>query len=173
MEVTFEFVDHSNIDLYVNVGQQSYREHYLHLWENEDPLSYLSISFYHEPVMKELLDTHCENYLIKTINGIAGVLKISFDKGYGKWSAKDSLYLHRIYLLNAYSGIGVGKATLEFVCEKARAHNKKVIWLEAMKKGVAKNFYQKNGFKIVGETIITLKGILHQESEMWVMAKTL
>ena len=42
-----------------------------------------------------------------------------------------------------------------------------------MKKGKAKNFYQKHGYKIIGESNVELSGVLEEEKAMWVMAKEL
>lgn len=173
MEITYELVNINNMDLYVKTGLQSYHEHYLYLWEDENPESYLSISFNDKTVRKELADLNCENYLVKANETIAGVLKISFDKGQGQWPASDSLYLHRIYLLDAYAGNGIGKATLEFVDNRAKHLKKKIVWLEAMKTSKALAFYQKNGFSIVDETVITLKGIKASERQMWILVKNI
>ena len=173
MEVTFEPVNPTSIDVYIQTGLQSYDEHYLYLWENKNPESYLSISFTHKTVAKELADSSSENYILKVDGNVAGVLKISSNKGYDQWIANDSLYLHRIYLLSAFSGKGIGGATLKFVFNRARELNKKVVWLEAMKTSKALAFYQKNGFKIVSETTIELKGIKPSEKEMWILTKEL
>ena len=171
--IQFEPLTQENIQTYIVVGTQSYTEHYLHLWERNDPTPYLATSFTHDVVTQELKNANCVNFLVKHNNTNAGILKISLHHEWGKWSATDALYLHRIYLLKSATGKGVGKAVLQFTEKLARDLKKKVIWLEAMKKGQAVHFYEKNGFEVVGESHVPLKGVLNNEKEMWVLAKVL
>lgn len=169
----FEPLTKENIENYIQVGTQSYIEHYLHLWKEHDPSSYLATSFTPKVVTYELNDPNCINFLVKYDEKNAGILKISLNHEWGKWSAKEALYLHRVYLLKSTTGKGVGKAVLDFTQNLAQGLQKKVIWLEAMKKGRAVQFYQKNGYQLIGESNVELKGILDHEKEMWVLAKTL
>jgi ribosomal protein S18 acetylase RimI-like enzyme len=170
MDTVFESLTFTNMDAYIEVGTQSYREHYLHLWENQIP-TYLKVSFTEQVVRQELNDSNCLNFLVKHQNKNAGILKISLDQGWGKWAAKEALYLHRIYLLKDTTGKNIGKKVLDFIRNEAQKRGKKIIWLEAMKKGRAKNFYQKNGYEIIGESAVELSGVLKEEKEMWVMGK--
>lgn len=173
MEIGFEPLEGATVSDYIKTGVQAYNEHYLHLWKDRNSDSYISISFTEETVNQELTNSNSLNFLIKYEDLNVGILKISKNKGWGKWKDRNALYLHRLYLLNAYSGKGIGRTALEFTEKSAINLNKKVVWLEAMKKGDALNFYLKNGFNIVGETSIELKGIKPTEKEMWVLAKLL
>ncbi len=173
MEVTFAPITELNLPQYLEVGRQSYNEHYLHLWENRDPRSYFATSFTETQVQQEVKDPNCDNFLIQYKIAYAGVLKLSKHYGWREWKDKEALYLHRIYLLREFSGKGLGKVVLEFVTTYAKRLDKKVIWLETMKKGKALNFYRANGFEIAGETVITLAGVLPAEKEMWILIKKL
>ena len=173
MEVVLEEVTQSSLETYCKVGEQAYREHYLHLWENQDPISYLQTSFTALVVAQELSNPNCFNYLINHNNTYCGILKIELNKGYQHKADSEALYLHRIYLCNAFTGKGIGKAVINQVEVLALTFKKKTIWLEAMKKGKPLNFYQNNGYQIVAETKITLGGIKPEECEMWVLAKSL
>lgn len=173
MKTTFETVTSKSIDLYCRLGEQSYREHYLHLWKKREPKPYLSTSFVKQVVTEELLDENCENYIVLHEGQAAGILKLAKHKAIAGFSSKHALYLHRVYLLKAFSNKGIGNATLRFVTKQAATLHKEVIWLEAMKKGRAHKFYQKNGFEIIDETKVQLPGIIASEQEMWIMAKRL
>ena len=173
MEVSFEPLTKKTIPSYIEVGTQSYKEHYLHLWKGQDPKPYLDISFTKEVAQLELDDPNCLNYLVKCQNVNAGILKIEIDHKCADWSANDALYLHRIYLLKSATGQNIGKKVLAFTDNLARNFNKKVIWLETMKKGKAKNFYQNHGYQTIGESNVQLLGILEEEKAMWVMVKHL
>lgn len=171
MQMEFIPLTTDNQSVYMDVGTQSYEEHYLHLWTNRDPTPYLNTSFTPEVVQQELQSEHCFNYLVKCNDDFAGILKLVTDKGWGAIKDADSLYLHRLYLLRKSTGQGVGQRVLEFVEAFGKKRNKSMIWLEAMKKGQAKNFYKNQGFKIIGDSTVNLNGVLHEEKEMWVMYK--
>ena len=171
--IHFEKLTEKTIAKYCALGRQSYTEHYLHLWEGNDPKSYLNTSFTEEVVTQELKDPNCRNFIVKHDRSNAGILKVSIDKGCVNFTHREALYLHRIYLLNEYSGKGIGKATLNFVTDMATSFRKKIIWLEAMKKGSAHKFYMSNGFEILGDTKVALPGVIEKESEMWLLGKNL
>ncbi len=172
MGVVFEPVTLETMNTYIEVGTQSYKEHYLHLWENQIP-TYLTTSFTKKVVQKELSNPNCRNYLVKSQYKNAGIIKITVDQAWGEWNSGEALYLHRIYLLKNTTGKNIGTTTLNFVENLAMKQKKKIIWLEAMKKGNAKEFYHKNGFEVIGDAEITLPGVLQEEKEMWVMGKRL
>lgn len=134
-------------------------------------MSYLETSFTRSVVTQELNDPNCYNYLVKFKSKNVGILKITIDQGWGNWTAKDALYLHRLYLLKKVTGKNIGKAALDHAYELANNFCKKIIWLETMKKGDAKNFYQKHGYEIIGDSQVVLPRVLTGEKEMWVMAK--
>ncbi|NKI32974.1 GNAT family N-acetyltransferase [Croceivirga thetidis] len=173
MEINFEALTEKTIPTYSSLGKQSYVEHYLHLWQNSNPKPYIESSFTVDVVTTEFKDSNCQNFLVKYNGSNAGVLKVSINKSCNGFTAEEALYLHRIYLLKEFSGKGIGKATLKFVVKLAKEFQKKVIWLEAMKKGKAHQFYQSNGFKTIGETTVNLPNVLPWESAMWILAKTI
>ncbi len=175
MEVNIQFIPLSrkNIDTYITVGEQSYNAHYLHLWENNNAIPYISASFTTEVVTSELVHANCDNYVIVVDRVPAGVLKITRHKACANFTEKEALYLHRLYLKKEFTGKGIGNEVLLFCVDRARRLQKKVIWLEAMKKGNALAFYQKNGFGIIGETQIALPGVKPDQKEMWVLAKSI
>ena len=129
MKTTFETVTSKSINIYCRLGEQSYREHYLHLWKRREPKPYLSTSFVQQVVAAELLDENCENYIIVHEGQAAGILKLEKNKAIADFSSKQALYLHRVYLLKAFSNKGIGSATLSFVTKLAITLHKKVIWL--------------------------------------------
>ena len=172
MGTLFEPVTPETMATYIKVGTQSYLEHYLYLWKDQNP-TYLKVSFTPEVVQSEIDNPHCCNYLIKHNRTNVGILKITIHQSWGNWTSKDALYLHRLYLLEHATGKNIGKNSLHFVENLAKRHQKKVIWLEAMKKGLAKQFYQKNGYTSIGKSCISLEGVKESEKEMLVMGKTL
>ncbi|MER3317711.1 MAG: GNAT family N-acetyltransferase [Allomuricauda sp.] len=166
-------VTEKNLEKYVDVGVKSYCEHYLHLWENEDPTPYISHGLTAEVVERELKDPNAVNYLINLNEKTVGILKLVKNCGIDEISDTDALKAEKIYLLKEHSGKGIGKQLLEFIEETARGLNKKVVWLDAMQKGKPVHFYQKNGYVIKRESEVVLPNAKPSEKPMWILTKTL
>ncbi|WP_298928324.1 GNAT family N-acetyltransferase [uncultured Allomuricauda sp.] len=173
MNIYFEPVNSSTIDTYILVGKKSYQEHYLHLWENEDSTPYISKSFTKTIVQNELFDPNIENFLVQAEHTTVGIVKLIKNKALDELSSENALLAEKIYLLQAYSGKGLGKMVLQLIESYAKDLNKDVIWLDTMKKGNPINFYLKNGFKIKRESELKLSGAKLSEKEMWVLTKQL
>jgi GNAT superfamily N-acetyltransferase len=120
---------------------------------------------------KEEGDENTILYRILSNQKAIGVLKISLDAATGDFSREEALCVDKIYILNEYSGKGIGKKVLQFVTLRAEELSKKIVWLDTMQKGPALNFYLKNGFQIHGESKVTFPTVIEKESLMWVMVK--
>jgi Acetyltransferases len=166
-------VDPSNLDIYTSVGTQSYREHYLHLWENEDPTPYISHGLTKEAVQRELEDKNNQHFLIQYDGDTAGILKLVTDCGIDEIPKETALKAEKIYLLQEHSGKGLGKQVLQYIEDYARSIGKKMVWLDTMQKGNPIFFYQKNGYVIKRESEVSLQGAKPSEKPMWILTKNL
>ncbi|MEZ4809248.1 MAG: GNAT family N-acetyltransferase [Allomuricauda sp.] len=171
--IFLEPVTPDTMETYISVGKKSYKEHYLHLWENEDPSPYIANSFAQEVVEDELADPNVVNYLVRKGDAVVGIVKLIKDRSLDELSEKESLLAQKIYLLKAYSGMGLGKKVLQCIEDYARGLNKKVVWLDTMQKGSPIHFYLKNGFKIKKEGMLGLPGAKPSERPMWILTKQL
>ena len=169
--VHFEPITPSHYDSYIEIGTKAYNQHYLHLWPNENSGPYIGSSFTKAVLKKEATDNNTILYRIILNKKVVGVLKITLNAALADFSEKDALYLDKIYILKAYTGIGIGKKVLQFVQLRASEMNKKIIWLDTMQKGPALDFYLKNGFEIHSGNKVSLPTILEEKSHMWVMVK--
>lgn len=167
----FEPLIASKYQTYIDVGTQAYNEHYLHLWTNENSRPYIESSFNQKVLTKEENDDNTILYLIQLNGQAIGVFKITLNSQVASFTKQESLYIDKIYILNMYSGQGIGKKILQFVQLRAKAMDKKVIWLDTMQKGPALAFYLKNGFKIQSESKVPFDSIISDESLMYVMVK--
>ncbi|MCL6272701.1 GNAT family N-acetyltransferase [Muricauda sp. 2012CJ35-5] len=166
-------VNKTNMEIYISVGVQSYKEHYLHLWERNDPYPYISRSFTSTIVEKDMENPNLQLYLVQYGEAIAGIVKLVLDAPLDEYQAKDALLAQKIYLLHAYSGKGLGKQILDLISEKARKLNKNILWLDTMQKGGPIKFYLKNGFEIKKESELQIPGAIPEEKPMWVLTKQL
>ena len=169
--ICFEAVRQANKETYTEVGSLSYRQHYTHLWEKGDPTPYLAGSFTAEVLDGELRDGCSAHFIVSVGGKEAGILKIIKDCPVGTFSAKEALLIEKIYLLNNFTGMGIGAAVLEFAEAYAWRLAKKVIWLDTMQKGPALPFYLKHHYRILQEHKLHYDGVIDEERPMFVLTK--
>lgn len=160
-------------DAYIRTGIKSYRQHYLHLWENQDPGAYIDNSFNLGIVEQEYQDPKVSLFLICSNKSPVGVLKLILNMTLELPDQIDCLFLERIYLLAEYSGAGIGTRVLQFTEAIAHDHKIKAICLETMQKGPALKFYQKNGYKIWSSKNLEYPGLVEAERPMYILGKLL
>ena len=117
----------------------------------EDMDAYIQTAFSKEKIQAELANEASIFHFVKKDKTIIGYLKLNVDGAQSEF-IEDGLELERIYLLEAYQGIGVGQIMMNKVFEIARTLNKSTLWLGVWEKNDgAIRFYQRNGFKKFGE----------------------
>lgn len=161
------------IDEYIEVGKKSYLQHYKDFWVDGDPSPYINESFTNEVLEEELQDLNSELFIIYSDKFPVGILKIILDKSIGDYTEEESLLLQKIYLLKESSGKGIGSKVLNFVENFAKEQHKKMVWLDAMVKGKAIPFYQKNGYQIHSTKKLHYKNYKDEKREMYNMIKKL
>ena len=162
-----------HFETYMEIGSESYKQHYLHLWQNQDPTPYLQSSFSREVVQQEWEDPSVVLYLVVSGQSPAGIVKLILDKNIPLLQGKACLFLERIYLLREFSGRGLGSQVLNYVEELGRQGKKEAICLETMQKGRALSFYQKYGFSIIGEKQLDYPDVVDSERPMYILCKNL
>lgn len=166
-------VEPKQFETYIQVGRKSYCQHYLHLWEDQDPTPYFKNSFHELALKKEWEDPNCLLFLIHVKNNPAGIVKILLNKTTPAVKATDCLFLERIYILNEYSGQGLGTYALAFIEKLARKYRKNYVWLESMQKGKALDFYKQKGFTVLGEKLLNYPNLVESERPMYIMGRKL
>ena len=73
--------------------------------------------------------------------------------GYASYSKiEEGVYkLHKLYVLPGLQGKGVGRALLDYVSDEVQSLGANTLRLNMNRHNVAKSFYEKLGFKIIGE----------------------
>ena len=166
-------VTKDSVDTYVQVGTRSYKEHYLHLWKDSNPLPYLERNLSPAVVHKELLDPNQKHFVITANGQPAGIAKIVRNAAMGDYYAEEALLLEKIYLLKAYSGKGLGRKCLDYLVALARTLEKKLLWLDTMQNGRALSFYLDYGFEILGEKDLALPDVLEDQKAMYILGYSL
>jgi len=158
---------------YCKLGEQAYRDHYLHLWPEKDPSPYIESSFTTAVIRKEIKDPNTFHFIIRKQSEGIGILKLIKDKGIEKVPHQGSMLLEKIYLLNKYTGKGHGKQILEKLEAMALSLKIRHLWLATMKKGSALLFYQELGYTIIGEQQLPFENARQDEQEMYLLLKQL
>ena len=171
--VQFEPLTPDLYDDYIKIGITAYNQHYRHLWTNGETSTYIQNSFTKEVLLKEERDDNTELYLIKSNKIYVGLLKITIHKPIANYKAPESLYIDKIYVLKEYTGLGLGRKTLDFAANLGKKLSKKAIYLEAMQKGPALPFYLAYGFDIIDTTRSPFTNMLEEEKPMYILLKEL
>jgi len=108
---------------------------------------------YNESVLTEQLQDSKNNYNFLFQKGeVAGYSNIKFDESNQHIETQNVTKLDRIYLLEEFFGQKLGAELLEFNIELSKQNNQAGIWLYTWVENYrAISFYEKYGFKIVGE----------------------
>ncbi len=156
---------------YLEAGRQGYRDHYCHLWPKGDPSPYLSRNFTEDVLRKELGLPGVLHWVVYVEGTAAGICKVDLTRESKTFHPGRALFLEKIYFKNEYTGKGLGHTMLEMLAGLARQKSRTGIWLEAMQKGPALDFYRKQGFEILGTTAVPYPEVLEEEKPMWILGK--
>ncbi|WP_425236261.1 GNAT family N-acetyltransferase [Ulvibacterium sp.] len=173
MDIAITALTQELFDVYCAIGIKSYRQYYLHLWENADPAPYIDASFTHTVLDRELAHPNNEHFIIYHGASPVGIFKVLLHSKIATYSSKEALLLEKLYLLREYSGKGIGTEVLNFVEKRTKELNKRILWLDTMKKGPAVNFYLKNGFEILREGVLEFPNVLKSERQMLILYKAI
>jgi len=118
----------------------------------EDLAQYMRQAFSLEQITEEL-SNHKNIFLVAEIDGkAAGYAKLIVDNIEPGITAARPVELSRLYSHQEYLGQGVGQNLMDACFERARRHVYDVMWLGVWEYNPrAQRFYEKNGFRIVGE----------------------
>lgn len=113
--------------------------------ENLD--NYLKRAFTDEKLLAELNQPHSVFYFIYYKGQVAGYLKVNLYEAQSEPMGDEACEIERIYLLNQYQGLGLGKLLYDKALEIAKENGKQKIWLGVWEKNErAIAFYQRLGF---------------------------
>ncbi|MGT2846376.1 GNAT family N-acetyltransferase [Streptococcus massiliensis] len=104
-------------------------------------------------IEKELKDPQSETYFVLKDDQIAGFLKFNWGQAQTEQPDLDEPFeIHRIYVLQKYHGLGLGKEMFEFALAEAEKRGFAWAWLGVWEKNFkAQHFYWKYGFERFGE----------------------
>ena len=137
--------------LLAKIGKEAFLVAHGKSASKEDIDNYVSKNFTEDAFTKELAYQKNEYYLIYHKDKVAGYSKIIFNFPNENMTAQNITKMERLYLLEEFYGLGLGKELFDFNIKKSKQHNQKGIWLAVWTENQrAINFYHKMGFKTLG-----------------------
>ena len=124
----------------------------------EDMAIYLAEAFGEAKQREELLEPGATCWIAEDASGApAGYVRLRMGAAHPGVRANRPAELSRLYADRAHHGRGVGAALLARCIEEARRQGADVLWLGVWEHNVrAIAFYEKHGFRAVGEQAFTL-----------------
>ena len=131
----------------VAIARTTFIETFAHLNDPKDFDPYVEKAFSREHMAAELANEASTFYLMLVENKPAGYIKLNRPPAQTDLQDPDSLEIERIYVLNQYHGLGLGKQLFELALQRAKNQGLGFIWLGAWQKNdKALKFYRDRGF---------------------------
>jgi diamine N-acetyltransferase len=123
----------------------------------DDLAHYMRQAFNVDQISDELADAK-NVFLIAEIDGAAaGYAKMIIGNIEPGVNAKNPVELSRLYSQQEYIGKGVGQNLMDACFARAKRHDHDVMWLGVWEYNPrAQRFYEKNGFRVVGDHVFQL-----------------
>lgn len=130
---------------------------------SKEQLDYMLGSFYSETTLLQNWREKGHRFLLLS-EGETPLGFASYEHGY---LGENITRLHKLYLLPASQGKGVGKMLIRAVEEKAKENHSDAVSLNVNRFNKAKDFYLRNGYEIAGEEDIEIgHGYLMEDYKM-------
>jgi ribosomal protein S18 acetylase RimI-like enzyme len=149
------------------IGKQTYRDHFSEIWSTQGLETYLG-SHFSADVLRSQLQSLSIRYYFPLHNGkISGIVKIKCNSRIPVSPFDGGFELEKIYLLNTFTGLGLGKMILTEFVKIASECGERFLWLDVLKSNVrARKLYEGVGFFVVGEIPFSTDIL---KIDMWVM----
>jgi diamine N-acetyltransferase len=174
MDLTFIEIGVESVEMLSKLAQKAYRDHYLHLWKDENADWYVNKCFLIEPLTQELNDPNNKFYVVFENEKPLGFLKLVSNHPLsikGEIEPK-MLYLERIYFVKEAVGKGMGEKTMQLAFQKAAEWRYNGLWLTAMDSSLKPiAFYKRTGFEIIATKQLDFTQIKDEMRGMVVMKK--
>ncbi|MDP1727453.1 MAG: GNAT family N-acetyltransferase [Bacteroidota bacterium] len=151
-----------------------YKENFLHLWYDGGAEWYMKKSYAPEVVAEELIDPNNLHYIAYDNEQPVAYLKIRLNESLINFESKNCLEVERIYILNAFKGVGLGKMLMQIADDLALDLKKDIVFLKAMDSSTDPiAFYNKLGYEICGTLTLPFEHMKVEYRGMVIMKKDL
>ena len=155
--VTIRRATRDDVKLLSELGARTFRDTFAQENTDENMSAYVASAFNERQQTTELTDPASTFLLAEVDDVVAGYAKLhSGEPAEGVRGAKP-IELVRLYAAQEWIGHGVGQALMRACLDEARSVGCETIWLGVWERNQrAQNFYEKWGFRAVGEHVFQL-----------------
>lgn len=134
------------------LSRLTYRDTFQGTTSDENLQEHLDIAYALPRLEKELKDPEVAYYFYQEGEDLLGYLRLNVGSAQTESIHDNSLEIERIYIHPDHKGRGLGQELMNFALDQAQKLGKTAIWLGVWEfNGPALGFYQKNGFRQVGQ----------------------
>lgn len=146
------------------LGRLTWAEsHGQYIDDKNDIPKYLNENFSISKTNQNIKDPNINYYIIYVDDFPAGYAKVILNKSQENVNSNNISQLERIFILNEFLPLKIGQSLLAYVEEQVKALEFDAIWLSVyIKNNRAIRFYNKNGFKSVGDLNFSVNGKLYE-----------
>ncbi|QHI35153.1 Spermidine/spermine N(1)-acetyltransferase [Kordia antarctica] len=150
----------ADIEVLALLGRITWAESHGHYLDDKNTLlKYLDENFSVNKTTQELNDSNKLFHIMYVDDLPVGYVKLVVNATQENVASQNSCRLERIFILNDFIPLKIGKQLLTFVEEQAKALQLDTMWLSVyIKNNRAIRFYEKNEFKNVGELNFIVNG---------------
>jgi len=143
-------IEHS--ELIAEIGKKTFLESHGHCASKKDVQSFILKTYNLKAIETEFENLKAQYHIIYFNNKVAGFSKIELNTPNKNINDLNVTKLDRLYILEAFHRQKLGSKLFDFTIQLSKKTNQKGIWLAVwVKNQKAIHFYNKQGFKIVGE----------------------
>ncbi|MFC3880507.1 GNAT family N-acetyltransferase [Algoriphagus namhaensis] len=140
-----------NLDSLLELARLAFLQAFTENNKPENVKSYLATAFSIGQLSKELDEKASLFMLAELDDEIVGYVKVNLTPAQTDIHDPESLEIARLYVLEHYLGLGVGKILLDWAIDFAKQNQKRYVWLGVWEHNPrAIRFYEKNGFSKFG-----------------------
>ncbi len=135
----------------VSVGRKSVYDAHKGSVPDRILYQFIDASYTVEKIKEELSIPDNVYHVLEHENQVVGFSKILLNEAHKDIDRQDIVKLNRIYLLDDFHGLGLGKVLLNSIVEYAKNEEQAAIWLYTWvgnKRAI--KFYERNGFVVAG-----------------------
>lgn len=143
---------------------QAFYDAYAYANTPEDMQQYIDEHFTEEEIRKEIATKNTFIFLAMEDENILGYVKLGTATSPAQLQGKPAIEIERFYVDKKLQSKKIGSALMKFLIDFAKSQGKQIVWLGVWKKNPrAVAFYEREGFKKIGETIFTLGRDMQQD----------
>ena len=148
--IEFRKASEKDISLLQDLAKKSWNSAYVNILSKEQIEYMLKEMYSYLEISNQIQNPDYHYYIILNDDVAAGFIGFEFHY------EKDTTKLHRIYLLEEFTGKGLGKKGLDFLKEKVSETSDQRLILNVNKDNPAKRMYESQGFQVFHEEIFDI-----------------